>query len=214
MLTDKREIEIIANARQANVRDPKRSREHFFNIIDDFFDGVELTGMYVDLGPGQYDFGEIVRQQGGDCVGVDFDPAVIELGRFKGFRVVEGNIRQLRDLTVEGGPFDGVFNKFSLNAFWTRDDTEHRQLVDAVANLVASDGWAWIGPWNGVPKAENLEPEEIDRVLSFQRACFESRGFQVVELTDRLTRRYGIHGAVANNIVFVKNLNWRPTGNR
>ena len=132
---------------------------------------------------------------------------------FKGFRVVEGNIRQLSDLVVDGCPFDGVFNKFSLNAFWTRDDADHRQLVDAVANLVSSDGWAWIGPWNGVPKTANLELEEISRILSFQRACFEEHGFQTIELTDRLTRRYGIHGAVANNIVFVKNLNWRSTGN-
>jgi len=212
MLTDKREIEVIANARQANVRDPKRSREHFFDIIEDFFGGVDLSGNYVDLGPGQYDFGEIVRQNGGDCVGVDFDPAVIELGRLKGFRVVEENLRRLPDVKIEGVPFDGLFNKFSLNAFWTQDDQGHRRMIDAVARLVSSDGWAWIGPWNGVPKSADLGPEEISHVLSVQRAHFEEHGFQILELTDRLTRRYGIHGTVANNVVFTKNLIWRSTG--
>ena len=65
MLVDRNEIAIAANAKQKNVRDPRRSREHFFHIFEDFFSGVTLDGRYLDLGPGQFDLAEIIRPQGG-----------------------------------------------------------------------------------------------------------------------------------------------------
>ena len=62
MLFDKKEIEIISKARQKNVRDPKRSRYHFERIFDDFFQNVSFeNGVYIDLGAGQYDFCEIIK---------------------------------------------------------------------------------------------------------------------------------------------------------
>ncbi len=209
MLTDPAEIAIIAKAKQKNVRDPKRSREHFFNIIEDFFDGVELNGRYVDLGPGQFDLGEIVKQKGGTCLGVDFDPAVIELGRYKGFDVAELNMRQLPEHEF-GEKFDGVFNKFSINAFWTPEDKEHTRMVEAVTGLAKPDGWGWIGPWNGVPKTANYSAPELAAILDKQKALFEAAGYATVDLTVAQSRRYGISGTVANNRVFIRNLEWRP----
>jgi methyltransferase family protein len=206
MLSDAKEIAIAANAKQKNIRDPRRNRQPFFDIFEDFFANTPLTGRYVDLGPGQFDFGEIVRERGGTCVGVDFDPAVAELGRYKGFEVVEMNIQTLPAHDF-GGKFDGVFNKFSLNAFWHWDDDEaHRAFVAAIANLIQPEGWAWIGPWNGVPKKAELDDAAIDRVLDLQRELFEEHGFTTVPLTPAGTTRYGIHGQVANNVVFCKNL--------
>ena len=50
MLTDPREIEIISRARQKNVRLPTRSRQHFVNIFDDFFDQISFDeGPIIDL---------------------------------------------------------------------------------------------------------------------------------------------------------------------
>lgn len=210
MLSDAREIAIAANAKQKNIRDPRRNRQPFFAIFEDFFGSTPLTGRYVDLGPGQFDFGEIVRDRGGACVGVDFDPAVVELGRYKGFEVVEMNIQTLPDHDF-GEKFDGVFNKFSLNAFWHWDDDKaHGAFVAAIANLIQPDGWAWIGPWNGVPKKAELDAAMIDRVLDLQRELFEQHGFTTVPLTQEGTTRYGIHGQVANNVVFCKNLTPPP----
>ena len=210
MLSDAREIAIAANAKQKNIRDPRRNRQPFFDILDDFFGGKALTGRYVDLGPGQFDFGEIVRERGGACVGVDFDPAVAELGRYKNFEVVEMNIQTVPGHDF-GEKFDGVFNKFSLNAFWHWDDDEaHRTFVAAIANLIKPDGWAWIGPWNGVPKKAELDAATIDHVLDLQRELFEKHGFTTVWLTPEGTKRYGIHGQVANNVVFCKNLTSPP----
>jgi len=210
MLTDAKEIAIVAKAQQKNIRDPKRNRTPFFHILDDFFGGKELTGRYIDLGAGQYDFAEIVRDRGGSCVGVDFDPAVIELGRYKGFDVVDLNIQELAAHPFDT-KFDGVFNKFSLNAFWFwNDDEAHRAFVRALAKLIHPDGWAWLGPWNGVDAG--LDRATISRTLDFQRDLFEAEGFKTVPLTRELAVRYGIHGHVANNVVFCKNLTWGPVG--
>ncbi len=168
----------MPNRKTSAIR--RRNRQPFFDILEDFFGGKALNGRYVDLGPGQFDFGEIVRERGGTCVGVDFDPAVAELGRYKDFDVVEMNIQTLPGHDF-GEKFDGVFNKFSLNAFWHWDDDEaHRAFVAAIANLIHPDGWAWIGPWNGVPKKAELDQAAIDRVLDFQRELFEQHGFTTV----------------------------------
>ncbi|MEZ5773237.1 MAG: class I SAM-dependent methyltransferase [Hyphomicrobiaceae bacterium] len=210
MLTDKTEIEIASRAKQKNVRDPARSREHFFAIMRDFFAGRTLSGSYVDLGPGQFDFGEIARKEGGTCLGIDFDPAVVELGRYKGFRAIERNIQRLPKEPL-GETFDGVFNKFTLNAFWTWDDeAAHRALIGALVGLMKPEGWCWIGPWNGVPKKVALDETTIAATLDLQRRIFEEHGFTTVPLTDEQSRRYGIHGDVANNVVFIRNLVFKP----
>jgi len=210
VLTDPKEIEIISRAQQKNVRDPKRSREHFVHIFEDFLAGARLDGRYLDIGPGQFDLGELLRQNGGSCVGIDRDPAVIELGQYKGFETVEINIQKLPKHDF-GERFDGVFNKFSLNAFWHWSKPEkQRELIVAIDALIAPDGWSWIGPWNGVPKNADLDETTIVNTLDLQKNLFEERGFETVDLSLEQSRYYGIHGAIANNVVFIKNLAWRP----
>lgn len=86
MLTDPREIEIISKARQKNVRDQNRSRQHFLNILEDFLPLKSLKDQLIlDLGPGQFDFGVVARERGAEVMAIDNDPAVVELGRYKGF---------------------------------------------------------------------------------------------------------------------------------
>ena len=76
MLTDPKEIEIISRARQKNVRDHRRSREHFTRIFADFLADVPMQGQrLVDMGPGQYDFGVLARERGAGTVGLDHDEA-------------------------------------------------------------------------------------------------------------------------------------------
>jgi len=210
MLTDPKEIAIIQGAKQKNVRDPNRSREHFHNILKDFFAGVKLSGTYLDMGPGQYDFGMLAREQGGSCHAIDFDPAVVELGNYKGFTAIEMNIQQLPKHPL-GRQFDGIFNKFTLNAFWGSDEPGAQgRLIDAIVGHMAPQAWAWIGPWNGVPKSVPLSPADVTRLLDEQRHLFEGHGFTTCPLSVWQARRYGINGDIANNVAFVKNLVWRP----
>ena len=208
MLTDDNEIKIIADAKQKNVRDPNRSRQHFHNIFRDFFSGVAFFGRYLDMGPGQYDFCELARAKGGSCVGMDFDPPVIKLGQYKGFETIDMNIQKLPDSNIRA-EFDGVFNKFALNAFWFwKSDEKHEAFIDSLCAMLKPNGWAWIAPWNGIPKNAEISKPRISEVLNLQKSYFENRGFATCQLSERESRDYGVHGKVANNCVFTRNLNW------
>ena len=206
MLTDPVEIEIISRALQKNVRDPRRSREHFDRIFADFLPDELLSGAEViDLGPGQLDFGEMARARGATQVfGIDMDPAVIELGRHKGFEVVEGRLQYVKADDYPGG-FDGVFCKFSINAFWGRKVELARARAAEVARLVRPGGWGWIAPFNNIRK-DLTDEEEIASYLAAQIECFREHGFEAIELGDELSHYYGVHGAVANNPLFTRNL--------
>jgi len=208
MLTNIKEIEIISQARQKNVRDPNRSRKHFENIFEDFFLLTDFKDSFVlDLGPGQYDFCVLAKERGAiKCCGIDNDPAVIELGQYKGFEVIGGRLQDI-EASLFRRPFDGVFCKFSINAFWFHDDTN--KLVDYIARvdaLVKPKGWAWIAPWNGVPKAAILTDKEVRHILEVQNQAFEDRGYRTLMLDKEQTDRYGVSGQVANNPIFLKNL--------
>lgn len=210
MLTDPKAIDIIKAARQKNVRDPLRSRKHFENILSAFFDGVTLDGRYLDLGPGQYDFCELAREQGATCMGVDFDPPVLELGRYKGFDTLELDLKALPEHDF-GETFDGVFNKFALNAFWTGNDAEQQALMaQAINALIKPGGWGWLAPWNRPLPGTTPSEEEQQNVLRLQKDAFEACGFETILLTLAQPKTYGVNGNVANNIVYIKNLSHNP----
>lgn len=204
MLTDPKAIEIIANAKQKNVRNPKRSRKHFENIYSDFFKNLKFDGDYLDMGPGQYDFGVMAKERGANqCYAIEYDPAVIELGEYLGFKVIEGNIKNFSREMSKDRTFTGVFNKFSYNCFWyIGADEKHQKFVDEVASSISENGWAWIAPWNGVPKSKDLSENEIIQLLDRQKELFISKGFKVIEIAQSDAKKYGINGTIANNIIF------------
>lgn len=207
MLNDTTEIDIVSRAEQPNVRNPNRSRASFDSIFEDFLCDVRFEGSeLIDLGPGQFDFGELARARGAArIVGIDKDPAVIELGRHKGFDVRPGLLQGLRASAFPEG-FDGVFCKFSVSPFWAREDAQIHALVDEVAGLVKAGGWAWFAPWNGVPRRRRLSAARVRQVLDIQAGAFRTHGFDAFDISDDLARRYGITGGVANHALFTLNL--------
>jgi|GEM_PF-2002998 len=207
MLTDPDEIAIIAEARQANVRDPNRSRAHFDRIFDDFLAGVGFSDTTVlDLGPGQFDFGVLAADRGATVVAIDKDPAVVALGRHKGFDVVEGRIQTIGGLDWTGR-FDGLFCKFSLNAFWFADDLDGLdRFLDDLNDTAKPDAWGWIAPWNGVPKRGDWSPERVTEVLARQADAFTRHGWKALALSDEQAIHYGVNGRVANHALFVRGI--------
>ena len=197
MLRDPIEIEIASRARQPGIRNPRRPRSHFENVLADFLGDELLQGKrLLDLGPGQWDFAELARERGAQSItGIDNDEAVVELGLYKGFDAVLGD---LRDLDAALGPFDGVFCKFSINAFWAATDEDAAAYARSVAVL---GGWAWIAPWNGAPASFT---GDVERRLAAQTEGFASCGFEVIQLSDEQTQRYGVTGTVANHPLFVR----------
>lgn len=212
MLTDPTEIAIISKAQQKNVREPGRSREHFERIFADFIDPEPLKGqLLLDLGPGQYDFSVLARQRGATTHSIDKDPAVLELGRYKGLDVIEGDLKRLSAADFPER-YDGVFCKFSINAFWFHDDLDaHAAHVNDLCSLLKPDGWAWIAPWNGVPKKADLKQPQIDAILKQQAELFRGHGFDGYDLGLRLSYYYGVHGDTGNRAVFVRNLRVPPS---
>lgn len=207
MLTDPVEIEIISRAQQKNVRDPNRSRLHFINVFNEFFTSEGLTNKaFLDLGPGQYDFGEMAREYDSDTWGIDRDPAVIKLGQHKGYTVFQKDLESLKASQYDQR-FDGIFCKYSFNAFWYKtpeQQQQHTSFVNELTKLLKPDGWAWLGPWNG--DYADLPKSEIGRILKCQVESFLDNGFWGIQLSEDQTIRYGIHGKTANRALFCKNL--------
>ncbi|UCD34444.1 MAG: class I SAM-dependent methyltransferase [Nitrospiraceae bacterium] len=206
MLTDPEEIRIISAALQKNVRDPNRARAHFDRIFADFFKTVRFRNTRVlDLGPGQYDFGELARQRGAAVHAIDYDPAVIQLGRHKGFTVREGNLEEVKAGDFEEA-FDGLFCKYSINAFWFHEAPALAHHVRELVRLIKPGGWSWIAPWNGASEETGLTPKERVEITTVQINEFRNAGFSAYELTEDLSRYYGVHGLTVNRPLFTLNL--------
>lgn len=208
MLTDSKEIEIISRALQKNIRNPHRSRIHFLRILEDFFSNIQFEEkIFLDLGPGQYDFGVLARERKASVYGIDHDPSVLELGKYKNFTVKFQNIMNFKasDFPFQ---FDGLFCKFSINAFWFfNDDEKHVRFINEIGKSIKPGGWAWIGPWNGLLANQDISKKEINHVLSVQSKSFMELGFSQINLTKKLTKYYGLHGNTCNRALFCLNLN-------
>ena len=205
MLDDPKAIEIISRARQKNVASASRSEHDFDCLLKDFFSSHEFTGeLIMDLGPGQYDFARRVRDAGGTVEHIDKDPAVVELGQYLGFEVAQGNLRSF-DYSKRKARYDGLFCKFSINAFWFQPADEVRAAIRAIDSMLKPAGWGWIAPWNGLPK-NGWEDRDPNPFLDAQAEAFSECGWAGYELTDDLTDRYGITGNVQNHALFVRNL--------
>ena len=211
MLTDPRAIEIISNARQPNVRDPRRIDRDIRHVLHDFFEGHAVDGHAVlELGPGQYDLARLIRDRGADVHIIDRDEAVLELGDYLGFTTINANLQKLGELGL-AGRFDGVFCKFSVNAFWFKTPEQVREHVSAIHAVLTEDGWGWIAPWNGLGKDDDMSARSVDEMLEAQTAAFLDCGWTALDVPVAVLPRYGLTGRVRNHMLFVRNLS-KPEG--
>lgn len=215
MLTDPKAIEIISRARQANVAQPQRSTHDFDAIFDDFFSGWSRDDRFrgqraLDLGPGQHLFGRCLMEWGATVEGIDNDPAVIELGTYLGMTVHDLNLRNF-DVAPFHERYDGVFCKFALNAFWSKTPEAGRARVHEIVSMMRPDGWGWIAPWNGLPKALVDDPDTAREFEVAQREAFIEAGWEVIDLDLDAAKRYGMGGRVTGHPVFLRNIEWSPS---
>jgi hypothetical protein len=132
---------------------------------------------------------------------------VIKLGQYKKFKTVFGNLKNIADLSMGENSYDGLFCKFSINAFWFAGNPSlASSYVEDLCSLLKPNGSAWIAPWNGMPKNGNLSESEIKELLEIQKQGFSDQGFSIVDITVEKSKYYGVNGTVANNIIFTKNL--------
>ena len=209
MLTHPEAVHLIKNARQSNVANPWRSVRDFEHIIQDFFAPRIEAGEFqdasiCDLGPGQYDMLRFFRDAGGACTGIDNDPAVIAVGNCLGFEVIELDMKKPSAFKL-GRSFDGIFCKFSINAFWFPTPEALGEQITDLCSQLSDTGWGWIAPWNGIPKSVS-DKKFIRQMLETQKEAFESHGWGCRDLKKSEVTHYGVNGKVANNRLFTKNL--------
>lgn len=197
----------MARCRQAALRRADRSSDGFPALVADFGMAERFEGARVlDLGPGHFEFPEAARDGGArEVVTVDNDPAVIELGEYRGFRTIEGDFRNIGADEL-GGTFDGMFNRLSFNAFWYyRDDAQHEAWVDRIAGLLEDDGWALMIPWN-VASGIEIDDERTQEVLGVQARALARHGFDRYALGPEAVARYGVSSTDPFPVAYVRNL--------
>jgi hypothetical protein len=202
MLRDAEEQRIMAGALQPKLRSPDNPDRYLKAIFRDFLDCPALAGQRIlELGPGHFDFAELLRGAGAEVVAIDNDPAVVALGVRRGF-VCHHAYLQHFDFAPFRGAFDGLFCRGSINAFWYPDDRDQIRFVNAIGGVLNAEGWGFVTPANGLP-SEAHTPERLDAILESQKRALASNGFESHEVTKAIAAKYGLNDMV-NRIVFLR----------
>lgn len=215
MLTDQVEIDLVQNAWEPGIRDPHRRAGNFERVIKRFLGSVRLEGSVVaDMGPGHYDFGKAMAQRGAKTIGLELDPAVIALGRHRGFEVIEFDLR--KDLVSERlgkASIDGLYCNGSINCSWWPVEADHHAYVADILAALKPDGWAYIAPCNA---SGSLSIEEAGRdpasvqMIKTQISAFEAHGFRTIRMNRYQQGAYGVSTNMHPRVVFTKGLRYIP----
>lgn len=206
MLVNDAEIECVKDAWEPGIRDPERSRTDFDNIIQYFFKKFDFNkSSFLDLGPGHYDFGEIVRQRGGRTTSIELDPAVIRLGVLKNLDVIKGDLTDVDVFAKLHNSFDGLFCRGSINARHFPIESDHRKYLDSLISVVKQDGVIWISPCND--PAHDQDIESFQNCVNIQIKFFKERGFKIIECPTTFEGAFGIW-STKPKLIFTKNLDF------
>lgn len=91
----------------------------------EFLDGCTCV---LDIGSGLMYFGELLREKGVEVVGLDIDPAMVQAGAAKGFKVIEGDHHALKSL---GLMVDAVHISHVVEHLWGEE------LIDLLQSCIA-----------------------------------------------------------------------------
>lgn len=151
MLYTDEERAIMADAIHANMRlSSPAVQKSIRSIFDAFVGDRDLRGAKIlDIGPGQCDLLDILRERGAETYGIDYDPAVVKLGEMRGHNMRLHNLS--KGWPLIGEKFDGMFCRASINCFWfasPEGPAQLRAFLDALLASLQPQGWMWILPWN------------------------------------------------------------------
>lgn len=126
-------------------------------LPDDYFQGKRI----LELGPGQCDFLDIAQRKGAATFGVDFDPAIVELGKLRGHQITLANLSEGWPPPLDGQVFDGIYSRVSTTIYWYHEVDRLRRFLHGIADSVAG-GWLLFVPFNQPyenPQATQLRTE-------------------------------------------------------
>lgn len=190
MLYNDVEIEVMSTAIQTGMRNPKISPKPFQSIIDKYLSDISFKDQAVlDIGPGQWDFLDIAKAGGATrTVGVDFDPAVCELGKVRGHESLQADFKD--GWPFKGQSFDGIFCRGSINVFWFSREPELKDFLEGITDSLKPGGWLWIAPWN---KPADSQPEDVVAMIKTETTAWRERhGIESIVPADDEKRALGI----------------------
>ena len=199
---------ILLRSKSKVIRNFNRNSKPFDYIINDFFYDIDFRNKFIlDMGPGQYDFFELIKNKTNNLFSIDKDKAVVNLGKYRKYNSQLLDIKNIAQMDYINF-FDIIFCKFSINAFWFHDNDDlHNEVIIKISSMLKKNGSAWIAPWNGLNK-KLLNKKQINHLLDFQIKSFKKVGFNAYYPSKSEINRYGINGMVENNIIFFKNINF------
>ncbi len=138
-------------------------------LIDEFLPDYYFEGKRIlELGPGQCDFLDVAKRKGAETFGVDFDPAIVKLGTYRGHSMTLANLYQ--GWPLRGQKFDGIYSRVSTNIYRYKElDALRRFLADIAASMELGAWFLWV-PFNQPDDHPDPEPFRIetDKWLSSQ----------------------------------------------
>ncbi len=166
MLYSDEERAIMARAIQPNMRFGNVLVEPFEAIVREHRLRLEPGMRILDIGPGQCDFLDVAKARGTQTTGIDFDPAICELGRLRGHRMECVNLQATWPPDL--GRFDGIFCRGSLNPHWFANQPQRlSNLLERMSESLEPGGWLWIAPWSQpVAAGDRKAIDAIDQVVA------------------------------------------------
>ena len=210
MLKDDEEIEIMRDAFEPGIKYVQREEDTFHRVFRAFFKEKKFQGSRIlDLGPGHFEFLELVKNNGafGECI--EYDPAVCKLGIKRGFKVFEQDLKNLKSENVDP-PYDGVICRCSINCFWFNEDPKNfYQFVRELRNLGNEDTWFWIVPC--ADPITKINKEEFNNAINLQDEIYREFGFNCWKIPNRLVASwYGLHSQVDGLRIYSRGLKHVP----
>lgn len=203
MLYSQAEIDIVKDAQEPGIRNPQRPRIHFERIIGRFFKNYDFKDKVIlDLGPGQYDFCELVRQKGAIPYAIELDESVVRLGQYKKIEVLKGNLTDTKVYESFKGKIDLLFCRGSINCSWFKDKNEHEEYLNNMLSVLKENGSAWISPCN-----EPATAPFYQNCLETQLEFFERNNFYTFKTHKVQAYMYGIWSDNPK-LIYTQNLNY------
>ncbi|HEU0157079.1 MAG TPA: hypothetical protein VFQ82_13485 [Stellaceae bacterium] len=143
----------------------------------------------LELGPGQFDLVRLLSAAGATVVSIDHDPAVVALGKKRGYNIIEADFRQFEWASF-AGKFDGLVSRGSITPRWFGTPGPYGELIDGICSVLDPQGWGWITPFH-TTLSQN-PPAYAEMMLSAERQAFERNGFHGFDLPPAVARRYAI----------------------
>lgn len=214
MLYNEIEKNIMKNAVQPSMRWLNSSTSSFNNIWHDFFSALPSMANQniLDIGPGQCDMLDIFKEQGAKTYGVDFDPAVIELGSLRGH-----NMQHVRSIQAqwpyEVNMFDGIFCRGSLNYFRGVGSVPSREatFLETIFMSAKKDAWIWIAPW--LKPSEGLPDLVVHAIRDSASTILEKHSIENTMHQDELRQRWGINWLVPYKELWIRNFAYNNVHN-